>query len=985
MPNTDGVVGVVTQVIGRDLFVSLCKANPDIDKVSDDTIKTIHKRQDIQFKLNVDDFAAAKGDHSGFYRNLGLENTPDSLGVFLHDIKAFLSSECIRAGEKGGKPQLSMKTLCKGIIENNFAGVTVISCPLFDESLRDNAVKANNRYVGVVSRKAEKSKFLSSNKKQYELDSITLTPYSTNSKKAISRLSNLTTISASFKDTDHTKNIIVGINPSVYGRGERQNVYVDMFYSGESPIANIKVSVNARENKLNSDELDTIWAGICSKLVENLKSSLVSDYINILEDGGLIDQLKNTFGENAITVKAKPKRLLPVSYLIEHFSEMGYMPQYRMENDKVNEHGQEIYKLADGSEILTTGLAALAENSWSEHSPERWLARNRTGRGLSKDFVKYLMTREVAGGGKLLTHPNAVAGYEQNAKKLDESAEAIIAVTRKYMVDNNVEFTNLGSRVKTMVMRPRMPAHYYNPADGDDVDIRGYFTSRGISNSVVDMAAKSRMVFMGSVSPNQQGAFFDCGTFGYSKENSRSVQLFEMAEDGKIDKQFLSKGLVSGSAHELGGNAPKYIAVGEAIVDMYSLMTLVEAGGFNKEDFKVCSLNSANNTHAWFKESFKVCPPDDDGHGFLVNTVYKPVSDFNFVDYFKNSLTFYSRNNKSFSTYSKVQFIHDGTQESDDALLRLSKILELADMSSTLNVVHDAERKCLNRVEFSTLLFDKTNVKQTLESNGISFNPSTGKFSKYDVVEELVPIKSEDERLVARKRIIEKIGSAKFLLAMDNDEAGVSKAIDMHNLLTYLDIPVSVVMIPFESKYSDRYKNDDVVPLVTSLYGSEFGDSPMLPYGERTLLNDVNDALVKYNHLVETSPEDSKIFMERIISQFNDDSYTNSRKLLNADKVSGYFKQVVVGIRQKYPEIMALGKQLGAIEYEKRKHLRHKDTQAAEREHKNLARVYREIEGLMSAVPKEDILHVENDRNLKTYLNISTSIKKRSVPKPPAP
>ena len=59
VPRGIGTVGVVAQVIGDDLFVSLCQLNPDIDKVSDDVIRTIHRRQDIQFKINIDEIGRA--------------------------------------------------------------------------------------------------------------------------------------------------------------------------------------------------------------------------------------------------------------------------------------------------------------------------------------------------------------------------------------------------------------------------------------------------------------------------------------------------------------------------------------------------------------------------------------------------------------------------------------------------------------------------------------------------------------------------------------------------------------------------------------------------------------------------------------------------------------------------------------------------------------------------------------------------------------
>ena len=981
VPRGIGTVGVVAQVIGDDLFVSLCQLNPDIDKVSDDVIRTIHRRQDIQFKINIDDYALAKNDVSGFYRDMGISNDPDSISVFLHDIKAFLSSDCYRIADGDSKPKLDMRLLCSELIGNNFSGVTVLACPLFDESLRNNAVRANSRYIGIVSKKAEKSKFLSSNRKSFKLKGVTLEPYKTTSVRAISKLSKLSKLTATFDGDGRGNGLIIGTNANVYGYGENKNIYVNVFFSGEAPIATININVNAKSDALNEEELSSIWNGVCEKITTNFKASFNSDFMRVFGDGGLIEQFNNTFGESAVDIKAKPKKLLPVSYLIKHFSDEGYMPEYRMENNKVNEQGQEIYKLGDGSEILTTGLDALADNSWSEFSPERWLARNRTGHGNVRDFVKYLLTRDRAEGGKLLQHPDALDGCELDDGKLDESVNAVIASTKKYMLDNVVEFSSAGVRIKSMSIPPRTPSVYYSPIERDRVDIRSYFVNRGISASVVDMAAESGSVYMGSMSLNKQGAFFNCTSFGGGGSAS-STQLFEMGEDGRIDKKFLHRGLTAGNAHELGGSDPKYIAIGEAIVDMYSLLTLAEAGGFNKDDFKVCSLNSANNTYDWFEKSFGVSPPKGDGHGYLCDVVYKPVSDFNFNDYFKESFTYYNRSKKSFMPYSEIEYIDDGTPESSDALLLLRRVVEGAGMSDILKVSYESDRRCVGRQDFSSVVFDKTNVQQTLDSNGISFSDAAGKFAKYDVVKELKPIETEEDRLIAKSRIMDKIGSAKFLLAMDNDEAGVSKAIDMHNLLTYLDIPVSVVMVPFESKFTNEYKNDDVVSTVSSLDGVAFGDALSLPYGERTLLNDVNDALIKYNHLHSESKEDASEFLGRFVSQFDDGAQKNIDKLVNADRVTSYLKQVTSGIRGRYPEIITLGKQMGVIEFEKRKFHRNGEMISAEREHNALVGAFKEVFGMMRDVVPKDALHLVSDKNMSTYLNLANRIKDRNVLKP---
>ena len=980
VPDAKGEVGVVTHTVRNDIYASFCVVNNDIDKSSDALIRTIQRRQDIHIKINIDDYAAAKGDVSGFYRSIASKkNDIDSVNMILNDLNNFFGSECFTTTDGGETPSLQMDIFCKGILERDFAGVTTLSCPHFDESLRANAVRAEQQYIGVVSRQSEKNKF-AKNRRVHKLKDITISPYESIGKNKASKVMKLT---ATFEDTDIKRGVLVGIRPKVYGRHkDTRNVYLKISFANasESSIANINLMVNTESAILSDVEMDNLWLNVKDKIKECFKSSLNGGYMRVLEEGGIIEHLKNEFGESSVVAEAKPKKYIPVAYVIKQFADSGYMLPYRMENDRVNEQGQELFKLADGSEVLTTGLSALANESWSEFTPERWLVRNRTGYGGIKDFIKYLLSADI-NGKKILNHPKSIDGYERDIAKLDLTVDGIMSDLKEQMYKNKVEFVNTGNVIQSLPIRPRVPSRYYAPTENNRINIREYLTKRGISNSVVDMAALSGTVYMGSesLSSSEQGAFFECGRFGYKAGSGQGVQLFKMDDDGDISKKFLTRGLVAGFGHELGGDSPKYYVLGEAIVDMYSFLSLVEAGGLNKEDFRVCSLNSANYTHAWFKESFGVCFPDgDDSKGSLiVGTQRTLTKDFDFHKYFNEALSF---KKGSWAKEYRVDFVHDGTAESDAALGIVTRMTELAGGDRVVNVIDSKDRRYERVNDYSAVIFDKTNVSQTLSSSGITYDSNTGSFEKYDITNQLKRIESEDDRLVARARIIDKIGGGKFLLAMDNDEAGITKAIDVYNLLSFLDVPVSVVMVPFESKNSNEFSHSEVVLTVESLSGVGSEDAPLLPYGERMLLNDINDVLKKYNMLNDSSIEDAQSLIKRIVDQFEHSSSENYKKLVDGDNVSGFLKQVANGVRRTYPELVALGRELESSVSNRRVMLRSGDVGGAEVEHSNLTKLYHNIDDQIRSLPASDGLHIKNDKHLKSYLNISDAMsKKRSM------
>ncbi|PSV01068.1 hypothetical protein [Photobacterium kishitanii] len=992
----DKIAIVSTPVYMTGEFVcSICLLDPEIDKCKEDVFDTIQRRQNIQFKVNLARFAASKGLTENYFDRHSLKDAKSKefrllVDACLADLWASVRS--FYSKKTDGTLAVDMEAFCNSITEMENSGFSVIAYPLKNPELLKNAVSSRSRFNGLVGKKKKRQPSGNNvTRKTLVVDNVT--------SEVITERKNFefTKLMATFKneidgslDTS-TSEISYNINPRVYFRksddSHNGKVFVNLAFlrkDGSSPNfkSNSAIELECpleydfsrakRDAAYAESRMIEIKSDVGEKISKAFKGSFDgTSYLPIHNRGGFADRLSAMFGTDNVNIKMKQAEVIPVAFAIKAMEEQGYMEKSHVHTPKIDSTGQNVLKLPDGMEVRTTELSRAQKGYWSKRTPDQWLAQNRAGIfGRTREFLTYVLSSKI-GDTPMVSFPSAVDGYMENVEAMSKTVDLLTEDVKRYLRLVGLKSTSFSGDLDKMSIRPRRPCRTYS----DNIDIADYMLSRGITKDVMDYVMSTGRVYYGTLENNVTGAFFDCGKFGFSYEDKKnrpiSVQRFLKKRDGSVTKLFLANALANGSAHEISTTGTENnIVLTEAIVDAYSYLSLVNMTGGDITDYRLCSLNSANYTHEWFSGSFGVCPPKDGvDYGLLVDIQKEYVSDFDFSSYFSDAFTYVS--DDGVKSFEQIEFIHDGTAISDKSLSLLVKMAEVGGVSDRISVIKDEQRLSGHYANSDIIVFDKTNVYSSLTSNGIEFNQSEGCFVKFNNIEKLTPIETEVQRLKARSRIIDKVGHAKFILAYDNDTAGVSKSIDVFNLLSYLEIPVSVAMVPFESKNDNSISHSNALERVKNM-----GADINLGFNEHTLLNDVNDILKKYTKLVEAgNAAGAKTLAESFLSQANDGIKANQDKLSDMDLITTELQTLTKVIRLENSQLFNMVKELGIASSSKREaEAKGNKHQAASYRDVQVA-LYKNIRAELNALSSTTAYHVKTDKNFKEYATLESTAK----------
>ncbi|ELP6119167.1 TPA: hypothetical protein I7730_14460 [Vibrio vulnificus] len=851
---------------GTHYDVTVANHVPELDVKFDTSISTIYKRQSIQIQIPINQ------EEVGF----GLE----------YHISPLLNE--IRSGFKsiGGLDVLDMKAVCQKLIDSGDFKIT--SCVELNPHLKQASKKVTSYYAtklkkvgkrGGSERKAVKAK--------------ELVGFGTEIIPA-----KFGTVLKTEADYGSSKKAILAEVSRVYSRGGTSTLYVSFaFPNTNNPerfpnfktyrFASAKYSVPDAEFNM-----EVALANIQTKVERVFKGSLTSQGFMervskpFSDDGqrGFDELLKEAFGEKFVEIHKEPAARLtdyPVCYALEALVGMGYLPEPEISVDSPKT-GQDLFVFGN-TKIVATGKEAYQTNTWSDHPPSQWILKTDAANvnGNTASVAGYLMEMGHLKLGELQAK---FADKPNNFKDIEKELNRQIL---DYVKDNKMDLVLDGQTIKGAVT-PRLPARMGSRMKR--FSIEEYMAGRGITQKVIDKVMASGKVYDSVAANGSVGVSFDCST---------CVQRFVPGQSGVV-KLFDVGAVTKGAVHSIKGEYAKNLVLGEATMDMYAFLSLVELAGGDIEEYTVASLLSAGYFDAWFDNHFGIKLPDESSPlGYLVDreTIVLPDPD---VESKVDAILSSSSN----SFPEKVVYVCDGTDSSRKKKELVELLVGLSSVDIDIELITNRNREFVVKDFDGIIAFDKTNIETTLRENGLGVGPDFKSLVNVKSIETVTPIETEEQKIAAAMRVRRVVGEdTKFVLALDNDTAGLSKAVPVYNMLNQIGIPVGVTMVPYLGMQSPEFDTQSVLATVKS--GMELHQ---LPFSEDVLTNDVNHVL---KVALARGGDTGKLFAQSFIAQANDNAEVVNQKFSIAETITSALVEKKVLMRdQRHPEVYKLAKQL---------------------------------------------------------------------------
>lgn len=508
----------------------------------------------------------------------------------------------------------------------------------------------------------------------------------------------------------------------------------------------------------------------------------------------------------------------PASFIIEALHQLGYIKANEAKESET--HQQNVYALSSGHKIVAVHSKAARLNKWGARSPLLWIVKNGQERSNSSGLIKKFIEMGAIQSHKLTSKTDAV-------KAITDEVMALITKNKRFKIDHAM---NDGAKT-TLKVFPPLP--YKVSVTNEIVDFAEYMRARGITPKVISKVMNSGMIYP-SENIFKKKSVSVLATTDFDRLDSMIAQRFEYNRQGKIDKRFDKGAPTGGSAHVLKGSRERYIILGEATMDLYALLSLLDQAGKDIEKYSIHSLMSATYVPIWVENVFHIRLPKDNERGFasLVNHIEKEKTQEELNTLVQSFL----------GSYEKIVFIDDGTPRSQQALKVFNAFVSMANISTDkIEFKFSPNRQTHYQPTDKVVIFDKTNLMKSLKESGITLK-ATGELKLTENRKELVPIVTDEQKAEAKRRIEKRTKGAEFILGFDNDVAGHSKACILHNFFKSVGIISQPFIVPFESKIGDDFSHTQVINEVNAC-----NTIINLPFNERTLLNDINDYLLKLN------------------------------------------------------------------------------------------------------------------------------------------
>ncbi|MCY9861027.1 hypothetical protein OTK49_00530 [Vibrio coralliirubri] len=577
-------------------------------------------------------------------------------------------------------------------------------------------------------------------------------------------------------------------------------------------------------------------AEVINHIAESVGASLCSSFFkrapHVRESGdkyvaGFDGEIQSRFENVHISHKATMSIAdQPAVHILMALDKLGYL---QLQMSKSDSKSQKVYNVTGqgGTATVTTvEMDAVSRNSWGGVSPTRWLSPNNSlGKATnSSALIERLVSHGIVDlakfGGNQVTATTKL--------KLE---------VNNFLNDKNNELGNVahamndgrGSLIKA---EPPVPTPTNNPALMSKFE--DYLRGRGISQSVIDKAKEQNVIYT-CKDALLQDAVGMVAHYNHGDGNKIAVQRFILnSATNKWTKQMVKGAATSGSAHIIKGEDERFIVLGEANIDMYSFLSAIELAGGNSSFYSAHSLMSAGYVDAWLEHSFGLRLPKGEQaeNGFLINEETESLPLEQATDALQRFFDQYDNG---------VRFIDDGRKDTQQQLAMFRKVVELAQLPPEKVSIQQSANRETGKVlaNSGVVVFDRTCFEITMNNAGICLDKN-GELTYSRKVSKYVPIETPEHFAEAEKRVKDKIGKSSFVLAFDNDHAGHPKSVALDKFFKSINVGVTPIAIPFESKRDSTISHESVVAEVVS--GKPVVD---MAVNEFMVMNDMNDFLLK--------------------------------------------------------------------------------------------------------------------------------------------
>ncbi len=305
----------------------------------------------------------------------------------------------------------------------------------------------------------------------------------------------------------------------------------------------------------------------------------------------------------------------------------------------------------------------------------------------------------------------------------------------------------------------------------------------------------------------------------------QELYIDKSKEKWKLQKPFYKNANREGTASVLPSlsktGKSKAIVFTEAFVDMCSAYDVLDAAGLNPDDYTFASALSSTTLNSWLAASTGGYRPASERElKFKPDVhVYKDIKA-------ETEITEYDEKVKKvqrlLEPLSPLNFHDNGSEGSKNALSKLQKLVNIVNKNSSegdpkleISVVKKEYRDAYHHPNSKAnddgdFVFNDTNTDNFLTNSGVIFGDS-GKVDRIvDIKPESVEVTEKRELSLARREIVEKLGTDKLVAYHDTDVAGLKGMPAFGKFITALQLKGNVLTLPYVSENDLRMNTADV-------------------------------------------------------------------------------------------------------------------------------------------------------------------------------
>lgn len=427
--------------------------------------------------------------------------------------------------------------------------------------------------------------------------------------------------------------------------------------------------------------------------------------------------------------------------------------------------------------------------------------------------------------------------------------------------DFEVDLQAIGNSISTSFAKYALPMYTHRaPQKGTDELVR-IFDQRGIDRKVLSVMLNQQIIGVTQFKKGRdvlptEVARLHVG-LDHSANGFKTVQeyhLLENKETSKIslDKRYLKHGSNKGLGVSILGNSAKSIVFFEAVMDMAAAYEMTHYAKLNSNDYHYVSVMSAGSLGSWLANATGGYRPATlkeslDGHRVMLDKVVE--EEIGKEDALENIKEF-------FRDYEKVFYMTNRNSGNEYGRQCLENLFSEIGLSSLITKVPEGntyfKSYAPDNGKKGKVHFNETNIHSFLSDLGVKFDDKAnvvGFVSKYSSTE---PVEGAD-LIVARKKIVEKLGVERLVLAFDLDGSGMKMSQPFIAFLEDLNLSGNVMTLPVVSAKKPEI-NGALVSKELRDNADDF--SKIQSFYPFDLVNDMNDAL---NLVKGLDPRDRRV------------------------------------------------------------------------------------------------------------------------------